>query len=225
MSVPENLHRIQQRIRLACERAGRDPHDVRLVAVTKNHGAERVSQALDAGCGAFGENRVQEAQEKIPRLPPAEWHLIGHLQRNKARLAVQLFHMIHSVDSERLARALSQAAESEGRSIEILLQVNVSGEESKFGAEPEQVEALARTALGLPGLRVRGLMTMAPYSDDPEDARPVFRGLRELRDQLRQKGLEQLRELSMGMSGDFETAIEEGATLVRVGSAIFDEAE
>ena len=216
--VADNINQICQRIRSAAERAGRSPEDVTLVAVSKTIEPERVEAALAAGQTLFGESRVQEAKAKIPLISGrAHWHMIGHLQTNKARDAVALFEVIHSVDSLKLAAELSKWAEHAGKTQVIFLEVNVSGEASKFGLKPEDLESTLVEINKLPRLEVQGLMTIAPVTKDVEKARPYFRRLRELRDAL------SLRELSMGMTHDFEVAIEEGATMVRIGSAIFGE--
>lgn len=222
--ISRNLQEIQQRLHDAAVSAGRDPAGVRLVAVTKTVGLNRLQEAVAAGHTLFGENYVQEAKAKIAALGPGlTWHFIGHLQSNKARAAVELFDLIHSVDRLRLAQALDQAAQRLGKVQKILIQVNLAGEESKSGAAPEDTQNLLRDISKLPHLRVLGLMTMPPWFPDPEEARPFFRGLRELRDRL--QGLHlvdgELAELSMGMTGDFEVAVAEGATLVRIGTAIF----
>lgn len=216
--VAHNINQIRQRIRSAAERAGRQPEDVTLVAVSKTVEPERLEAALVAGQTLFGESRVQEAKVKIPLIAArAHWHMIGHLQTNKARDAVALFDVIHSVESVKLAAELSKWAERAGKAQAILLEVNVSGEASKFGLKPEDLESTLTEINKLPRLEVQGLMTIAPVAEEVEKARPYFRRLRELRDALN------LRELSMGMTHDFEVAIEEGATLVRIGAAIFGE--
>lgn len=221
-NIAQQLAAVREEIDAAALRAGREPEDVRLVAVSKTHPASAVEAAAAAGQLVFGESRVQEAREKIPACPPGlEWHFIGHLQRNKVRQALPLFSFFHSIDSAALAEAIDRIAGETGREVEGLLEANVSGEETKHGFSPdrlrEQFAALAR----LPHLRIRGLMTMAPYGEHPEDARPFFRALRELRDELQAKHGHPLPDLSMGMSGDFAPAIGEGATLVRIGSSIF----
>jgi len=222
--IATHLGEIRARLAKAAHRAGRDPSDVRLIAVSKNHPPEAVALAAAAGQKIFGENRVQEARDKIPACPPdLQWHLIGHLQRNKVRQALPLFSFFHSIDSTALATAISRVAGETGGKVDGLLEVNVSGEATKHGFSPQQLRDEFPALAALPHLRLRGLMTMAPYSDNPEEARPVFRALRELRDELQQTHGVELPELSMGMSGDFEPAIEEGATLVRVGSSIFGE--
>jgi len=222
-TIAERLAHVRRRIEAAAQQAGRDPSDVQLVVVTKNRTIEQIREVLACGHYVLGENRIQEALEKIPHLPPETvWHMIGHLQRNKAKHAVQYFAMIHSLDSERLAEALQRAAESQDRVVETLIEVNVSGEASKFGVAPEQVETLLRAIRqSFDRLRVRGLMTMAPFVTNPEEVRPVFRDLRQLRDSLVSGGYE-LPHLSMGMTNDFEVAVSEGATMVRIGTAVFE---
>jgi PLP dependent protein len=222
--ISRNLKEIHQRLHNAAVGAGRDPSAVRLVAVTKTVGLDRLQEAVAAGQTLFGENYVQEAKAKIAALGLGlTWHFIGHLQSNKARVAVELFDLIHSVDRLRLALALEQAALRLGRVQNVLLQVNLAGEESKSGTAPEDAEHLLSEISKLPHLRVLGLMTMPPWFPDPEEARPYFRALRELRDRLRRLPSVDgdLPELSMGMTGDFEVAVAEGATLVRIGTAIF----
>lgn len=222
--IAEHLAAVQRAIAEAAHCAGRDPSTVHLVAVSKTHPASAVTEAAAAGQRIFGESRVQEAREKIPASPDGlEWHFIGHLQKNKIRQALPLFDVFHSIDSEGLARALDRAAGEAGKVVEGLLEVNVSGEESKFGFRPDDLRANFASLAALPHLHLRGLMTMAPYSDNPEDARPVFRNLRALRDELACASELPLADLSMGMSGDFGPAIEEGATLVRIGTSIFGE--
>ena len=214
----DRLAAVQARIQAACDRAGRDPHSVVLIAVSKTHPVEAILEAYEAGVRDFGENRVQEAMEKLAdaRLAPvtAEFHLIGHLQTNKAHDAVGTFGLIHSVDSERLLRRIDAMAAEPQR---ILLEVNVAGEASKFGLVPDGVAALIAIARTLPNVSLEGLMTVAPRAENPDDVRPIFRALREL------AAANELDALSMGMTDDFEIAIEEGATHVRVGRAIFGE--
>jgi len=222
--IKHHLEEIKRRLDDAAKAASRDPAGIRLVAVTKTVGLEGLQAAVAAGQRLFGENYVQEAKTKIAALgPDLTWHFIGHLQSNKARLAVELFDLIHSVDRLSLAVALEQAAARLGKVQEILLQVNLAGEESKSGTAPENAEALLRDISRLPHLKVLGLMTMPPWFDEPERVRPYFRELRQLRDRLRRLQLVEgdLPELSMGMTGDFEVAVAEGATLVRIGTAIF----
>jgi len=222
-TIRERLANLHRRIEAAAHRAGRDPAAVQLIVVTKTRPIDRIREVLACGPYPLGENRIQEALEKIPQLPPdTVWHLIGHLQRNKAKPAVRHFALIHSLDSERLPEALQRVAEAEARTVETLLEVNVSGEESKFGLRPAEVEPLLATiARSFDRIRVKGLMTMAPYVPDPQTVRPVFRGLRELRDRLVSQGFD-LPHLSMGMTHDFEVAVEEGATMVRIGTAVFE---
>jgi pyridoxal phosphate enzyme (YggS family) len=217
VTIAENITVVRQRIAAACERAGRSPDEVTLVGVSKGFPADAIAEAVAAGLQDNGENRVQEAAAKIEALSARgtmpRWHLIGHLQTNKAKTATHLFAIIHSVDSLRLAQELSRWAER----VAILLEVNAAQEASKFGFAPKEVAAALSSIAALPHLDVRGLMTVAPLSNDPEAVRPVFRALRLLRDALG------LQELSMGMTDDYEVAIEEGATMVRVGRAIFGE--
>lgn len=222
MELAQNLEKVRARIAAACARAGRSPEEVTLVAVSKTFPAPDVREAWDAGQEVFGESRVQEAEAKIPLLPGAlRWHLIGHLQRNKVRRALPLFELIQSVDSVELAQAIDRIAAELGLFPRVLLEVNVAGEASKFGFSPESLEREIDALLELPRVQVEGLMTIAPFAEDPELARPHFRALRELRDRLASRCGVPLETLSMGMSGDFEVAVEEGATIVRVGSAIF----
>jgi pyridoxal phosphate enzyme (YggS family) len=222
--ISQNLEEIKRRIREAALGAGRDPAEVRLVAVTKTVTLDRLQEAVAAGHTLFGENYVQEAKRKIADLGSGlTWHFIGHLQSNKAKAAVEVFDLIHSVDRVRLAQALEQAATRQGKIQNILLQVNLAGEASKSGTAPEAARELLSAISEMPHLEVLGLMTMPPRLDEPEQVRPYFRALRELRDRLRDLRLVDgdLPELSMGMTGDFEVAVAEGATLVRIGTAIF----
>jgi PLP dependent protein len=216
--VPSRIAAVRARIRRACERAGRDPADITLIGVSKTQPADAVAVAYAAGLRDFGENRVQESIAKIATLAAAgihpAWHLIGHLQTNKAKAATDAFAILHAVDSDRLLRAISSVAT---RMVRVMIEVNVAGEETKFGVAPRDVAPLLAVAQGLHDVRVVGLMTVAPQAGDPELVRPVFRTLREL---AVANGLEQL---SMGMTEDFEVAVEEGATHVRVGRAIFGE--
>lgn len=224
MALAENLDRIRARIAMACERSGRTPSSIELMAVSKNHPPATVAAAAALGLQLFGENRVQEARVKIPQLPSRlRWHLIGHLQSNKCRDAVSLFSMIQSVDSLPLAEELSRWADKRAKTLPILLEVNIAGEASKFGWKRDQVLTSLAQINRLPKLEIHGLMTLAPYSTDSERARPVFRGLRELKSQCEQQLGAPLPVLSMGMSGDMEVAIEEGATVIRVGTALFGE--
>ena len=221
-SVAQNLKEVRAAIAEAAQRAGRDPGSVRLVAVSKTVDLARLRAAIDAGQDLFGENYLQEAAGKIAALGRGvSWHLVGSLQSNKAKGAVELFDLIHAVDRFKLARALDAAAARLGKVQDILIQVNQGGEATKSGVAPEAAPELLQEAARLPHLRVLGLMTMPPWFPDPEMARPYFRDLRELRDRLRELTGLPLTELSMGMSDDFAVAVEEGATLVRVGTAIF----
>ncbi len=220
--LSENLKLVRERIARACERSGRAPEEVTLLAVTKNQPAARVEEAADLGLTLFGENRVQEARIKIPQCPARlRWHMIGHLQSNKARDAVGLFEMIESVDSLALAQELQKQAEKQAKRLKVLLEVNVAGESSKHGWNPDRVVAELGEVNGLSRLEIHGLMTVAPYSVDPERVRPVFRRLRDIAARCSDSLGAPLPVLSMGMSGDLEVAIEEGATLVRVGTALF----
>ena len=216
LDIRANLQRIQDEIAAACRRAGRSPDDVRLIAVSKTVEVERIRLAIAAGVPALGENRVQEARDKIEALGrPVPWHLIGSLQTNKAKDAVRLFDWIHSVDRLELATELDRRARALGRTVDALIEVNIGDEPQKGGARAQELKPLLDAMVGMSGLRVRGLMTIPPIVEDPEQTRPYFRRLRELRDAA---GLE---HLSMGMSADFTVAVEEGATMVRVGTAIF----
>lgn len=222
VDLAANLNSLQSRLRAACERAERDVTSVQLLAVTKTHSPAVVQEACDLGVMLFGENKVQEAKVKIPQCPGrARWHFIGHLQSNKARDAVELFEMIQSVDSLALAQEINKRAEQAARTMPVLLEVNVAGESSKFGYPPEQLLAEFRAINDLPRLDVQGLMTIPPWSAVAENARSHFRKLRELKSACEQMLGAPLPHLSMGMSGDFEVAIEEGATIVRVGTALF----
>jgi hypothetical protein len=222
MSIRDNLEVIETRIVAACEKAGRNRSEVKLVAVSKTKPADAVLEAADAGQILFGENKVQEVQAKIPLCPGhLQWHLIGHLQSNKARIAASgLFRMIHSVDSEKLLCALDEYA---AVPLPVLIQVNVSGEGSKDGCTPEEAVTLIEAANQCSKVEVHGLMTIPPFTSDPEKARIHFSNLRKLRDRLQQETGTPLPELSMGMSHDFEIAIAEGSTFVRIGSSIFGE--
>ena len=220
--VEQNLAEIRARIAAATTRSGRAEADVELVAVSKTFPAGAVRETWNVGQTLFGESRVQEAVAKIPELPGVlRWHFIGHLQKNKIRRALPLFELFHGVDSLELARDIDRIAAEEGVFPRVLLEVNVAGEASKFGFRPDTLERELDALLALPRLQIEGLMTIAPYADEPEHSRPFFRELRELRDRLAASSDAPLTTLSMGMSGDFEIAIEEGATLVRVGTAIF----
>jgi len=218
----ERLAAVNERIACACERAGRQADEVTVVAVAKTVGPDAVTAAAECGQAIIGENRVQEAAQKIPRCPGyLDWHMVGHLQRNKVRAAVGLFSMVHSVDSPRLLESLNDACGQAGTTLPVCLQVNVSGEGSKSGMAPEEGPAILARCGELMNLDVVGLMTIPPFTPDPEDARPFFGRLRELRDAWRESTGFPLEHLSMGMSGDFEVAVEEGATMVRLGTALF----
>ena len=223
MGIDDNLRSVRERVAAACQRAGRSPDEVTIVGVSKTFPPALVVEACRAGLTNVGENRVQEAATKIPAVEALgsrpRWHLVGHLQTNKVKTALGLFDIIHSVDSLRLAEFISRQVTSlpvqKAGTLPVLLEINVAVEASKFGLRPEETGPTLEQIARLPGLAVQGLMTVAPLVDDPEEARPVFRELRRLRDDLG------LRDLSMGMTDDFEVAIEEGATIVRIGRAIF----
>jgi hypothetical protein len=222
VSLPVNLDSIQQRIRAACERCDRDPNSVTLLAVAKTQPPEIVSAAAGLGLSLFGENKVQEAKAKIPLCSgKLRWHFIGHLQSNKVRDAVELFEMIQSVDSLNLAREISKRCEQAAKQMPVLLEVNLAGEASKFGYRPEKIVSELKELNALPRLTIQGLMTVPPWSPDAESSRLHFRRLGELKAQCEEILGAPLPHLSMGMSGDFEVAIEEGATIVRIGTALF----
>lgn len=225
--LKEQLKQIKDRIHNAAIDCGRNPETIRLVAVSKTVAMERVKEAIEAGVTILGENYVQEAREKIQRLSiyPVSWHFIGHLQTNKAKYAVKLFDLIHSVDSLKVAQELDKQAKKNNKIQPILVQVNVAEEVSKSGVSVGNAAKLINNMRPLTNLAVKGLMTMPPYFNAPEKVRPYFKTLRELRDQIKKEGFSYvtLDELSMGMTGDFEVAIQEGATLVRIGTAIFGE--
>jgi len=223
--LEEILDEVRAKIAAAAKRAGRSPDDVGIIAVTKTHGPETVAEAWRAGLAIVGENKVQEAMwKKHESASGPEWHLIGHLQSNKVRHALETFDFIHSVDSARLADKIEAVAEQTGARPRILLEVNVSGEKSKSGMPPEAVrDAVRHIFESCPRITLEGFMTMAPFSEDPEEARPFFRKLRELRDALEEEFGAKFPRLSMGMSGDYEVAVEEGATWVRLGTILFGE--
>ncbi len=229
MGIPEALQTVQNRIKEAAAKSGRNPDDIKLVVVSKTIGLQRIIEAIQAGEVIFGENRVQEAREKIAGLEreaPAltgmsvQWHLIGHLQKNKARTAVRLFNLIQTVDSSGLAEEINSSAMKNGKIQEILVQVKLSDEEAKHGVPEKELLPLLEKIGAMDHLRFRGLMTMPPFSNDPDESRPYFRRLKELSYKIDKEGFP-VNVLSMGMSNDFEVGIEEGATMVRVGSAIF----
>ena len=224
MTIAENVARVRARMEAASKRAGRDLGKVRLVAVSKTVDLERIRQAIEAGVDSLGENYVQEAHKKIEALEQRiSWHFIGHLQSNKAKMAARLFDWVHSVDSLKLAEDLSSAGRLQNRILRVLLQVNLGQEETKFGAPEEEVFRILERMASLPGISVKGLMTMPPFFENPQDSRPYFRALRILAENVSRRQITGvlMEELSMGMSNDFEVAIEEGATLVRVGTAVF----
>lgn len=220
--IAGNLERVRSQIAEAAKKSGRFLDDIELVAISKTHEAEKVRAALDAGQEVFGESRVQEARAKIPLLPSsARWHFVGRLQKNKIRHALPLFELFHSVDSIELAREMNRIAGEEGVHPRVLLEVNVAGEGSKIGFAPDFLRAEMETLLELPRLSIEGVMTIPPAAPEAEASRKYFSALRDLRDQFSAQFQVKLPQLSMGMSGDFSVAIEEGATLVRVGTAIF----
>ena len=222
MDLAENLEAVRQRMAAACARAGREPGTVTLLAVSKGQAPEAVAEAARLGLTLFGENKVQEAKAKIPLCPGRlRWQLIGHLQTNKCRDALELFEMIQSVDSLHLAQELNRRAEQAARTMPILLEVNAAGEASKFGYSPERLLSELSQINALPRLEIHGLMSVPPWTPDPEKARPLFRQLRALKDQCERLLGAPLPHLSLGMTGDFEVAIEEGATMVRIGTALF----
>lgn len=223
-SIAENLERVREQIAQVAAKAGRSDEDVELVAISKTYGAEKIREAVEAGQSLFGESRVQEARAKIPELPSnLRWHFVGHLQKNKIRHALPLFELIHSVDSLALAQDANRIAEEEGMHPRVLLEVNVAGEGSKFGFKPDTLRTEMETLLALNRLSIEGLMTIPPLAPEAEGSRKYFVALRELRDALETEFRAKLPHLSMGMTNDFAIAIEEGATLVRVGTAIFGE--
>ncbi len=224
--ISENLRRVHENIRKACERAGRDEKEVTLISVSKTKPVSMLREAYDQGSRDFGENKVQEIMDKRPELPEdIRWHMIGHLQRNKVKYIVGNVCLIHSVDSLRLAEEISLQASKKQVDADILLEVNIAGEESKFGLSREETPALAREIAKLPHIRIRGLMTIAPYVEDPEDNRKYFRQIKELSVDIAKENIDNVSMdiLSMGMTGDYMVAIEEGATMVRVGTGIFGE--
>jgi len=226
MSVRENIVWIRKEIRDAALRTGRDPEEIRLMAVTKTVSDDRIHEALAAGIRLFGENYVQEAQRKIPLFPQdLEWHMIGHLQTNKSKYVVRLFRAIQSLDRTELAHELDKRCKAAGICMPVLVEVNTGGENTKGGVAPEDLPEFMQTIAVLTNVEVRGLMTMPPWFDDPEEVRPYFRLLRELRDEITALDIPHITmsELSMGMSDDFVVAVEEGATLLRIGRAIFGE--
>lgn len=223
-SIAENLERVRAQIATAAEKSGRTPDDVELVAISKTHDAEKVREAIEADQNLFGESRVQEARVKIPELPSSlRWHFVGHLQKNKIRHALPLFELFHGVDSLALAQEMNRIAEEDGLHPRVLIEVNAAGEGSKFGFAPEKLRADLESLLALPRLSILGLMCIPPIADKAEASRKYFVALRELRDRLQAEFHVDLAQLSMGMTQDYTVAVEEGATLVRVGTAIFGE--
>ncbi|HUW23888.1 MAG TPA: YggS family pyridoxal phosphate-dependent enzyme [bacterium] len=224
MSIRENLERIKEKIRVKSELVGRDPQEITLVAVTKTVEADRIEEAIAAGVNIIGESRIQEAKEKYRKVESRIiWHLVGHLQRNKAKDAVKIFDLIHSVDSAKLAKEIDKQARKIGKIQKILVEVNVWGEESKYGLNPEEIITFLQEISGLPNIKIKGLMTVAPLYENPEDCRPCFRKLKELVEEIKTENIRnvEMTYLSMGMSNDFEVAIEEGSNMVRIGRAIF----
>jgi hypothetical protein len=220
-AIKDNLLRVRERIEEAARKAGRDPGTIKLVAVSKTVEVARIKEAIEAGVTILGENYIQEVQRKIEEIgKPISWHFIGHLQSNKAKYAIRLFDMIHSLDSHPLAEELNRRAEQADRVIKVMIEVNLSKEATKFGTDEEMVFSLARRVQTLRHLSLEGLMTMPPYFDSPEMSRPYYIALRDVKERMVKEGIP-MKELSMGMSNDFEVAIEEGATYIRVGTAIF----
>ena len=224
MSIAENIKTVKGRIEQACERAGRDPDDVTLVAVSKTFPAEKIIEAAECGITDIGENRVQDAFDKYCVVGNrVRWHFIGHLQTNKVKKVLEFADLIHSVDSRRLTEEIDRRAQAAGKMAEVLVEVNTTGEESKFGVSPGEAVEFVKSLSNLRNIRIMGLMTIGVFSSDPEDARRCFVQLRGLRDELAEFDLPnaEMKYLSMGMSNDFETAVEEGANIIRVGTAIF----
>ncbi len=224
--VADNLKKVKENIAEACRKAGRDPGEVTLIAVSKTKPVELLREAYDAGARCFGENKVQEIMDKYPQLPAdIQWHMIGHLQRNKVKYIVDKVKMIHSVDSLRLAETIEQEASKRGVQVPVLLEVNVAQEESKFGLKTDEVLPLAEAVSAFPHIKIQGLMTIAPYVDDPEENRGIFRQLKKLSVDIEAKNINNvtMSVLSMGMTGDYQVAVQEGATMVRVGTGIFGE--
>uniref|UniRef100_A0A7C4EL16 Pyridoxal phosphate homeostasis protein n=1 Tax=Thermodesulfovibrio aggregans TaxID=86166 RepID=A0A7C4EL16_9BACT len=224
--LSERISSVFKKITYAALRVERNPEEIKLIAVTKSQPIAKIKEAADLGLRVFGENRVQEAKTKIEFLKDfnIEWHMVGHLQGNKVKDAVRLFEVIHSLDSEKLARLINRESEKSGKIQRVLIQVKLSEEESKYGIKEWEIENLLEICKNLKNLKVEGLMTIPPYFENPEDVRPYFRKLRQLRDKISERN-PLIRELSMGMSHDFEVAIEEGATMVRIGTALFGQRE
>ncbi|MFN3135246.1 MAG: YggS family pyridoxal phosphate-dependent enzyme, partial [Candidatus Kryptonium sp.] len=222
--VSENIHKIKQKIWEVCQKVGRNPDDITIVAVTKTVPVEKIKEAISAGIYDIGENRVQELLEKRNSIENVRWHFVGHLQTNKVKYIVDFIHLIHSVDSLKLALEIDKRAEKINRSIDVLIEVNTSGEKTKYGVKPEEtIELVKQISEKCKFVRVKGLMTLAAYSPDPENARPMFKLLKNLSDEIAKLKLKnvEMKHLSMGMSNDYWIAVEEGATIVRIGTAIF----
>lgn len=226
MTIVDNIISVKQRINNVCQRIDRDPGEIILIAVSKTVPAETIKIAVENGIDHIGENRVQEAEKKFEQLGKiATWHLVGHLQTNKVKKALLIFHFIHSVDSFYLAQEISKRALQLQQEFDCLVEVNTSGEDTKFGVSPDETHQLIQKIAPFPGIRIKGLMTIGAFLPDPEDIRPCFKMLRELRNEIDKAGLEnvEMKYLSMGMTNDFEVAIEEGANMIRVERAIFGE--
>ncbi|MBQ9421112.1 MAG: YggS family pyridoxal phosphate-dependent enzyme [Lachnospiraceae bacterium] len=225
-TIGDNLKHVEENIRKACERSGRNREDVTLIAVSKTKPIPDLEEALRCGTDVFGENKVQEIRDKSPVLPESvHWHMIGHLQANKVKYLIGVVDLIHSVDNDKLAEEIEKQAAKHNTVMDVLCEVNMAGEETKFGLTPEETPEFVRRISAHPHIRIRGLMTIAPYTDDPESNRVYFRGLRELKDKINAEHIPgvEMDMLSMGMTGDYEVAVEEGATFVRVGTGIFGE--
>ena len=224
-TISDNLKKVRENIKRAAEQAGRMPEEVTLVAVTKTHGPDLINEAIDCGVTDIGENKVQEILEKYDAVKPVRWHMIGHLQRNKVKYIVDKVYMIHSVDSLRLAEEISKEAVKKNCTVKILIEVNVANEATKFGTQTEDTIALVTEIAKLPGIEINGLMTIAPYVENAEENRQYFSKLKQLSVDIMHKNIDNIKmnTLSMGMTGDYEVAVEEGATFVRVGTGIFGE--
>jgi hypothetical protein len=226
LALEKRLEDIKKRITQAALKAGREPEEIELIAVSKNHPVSRINFFKEQGIRTFGESRVQELQDKYEKVSDINWHFIGHLQRNKVKYLVRMKNctLIHSLDSLRLAREINKRARKNNRIMPVLIEVNIAEDENKFGFLPGEVEEFLREAKGLQNIDIQGLMTIVPYVDDPEEVRPYFQKMAALKDSLNNTGY-QLKELSMGMTNDFEVAIEEGATMIRIGTGLFGERE
>lgn len=224
MNLEQNITSVREKIKNAAKRAKRNPDDIHLMAVTKNVSSEIIQKAVDKGISVLGENRVQEARSKIDKVNgKVNWHMIGHLQTNKVKDAVELFSMIHSLDSVKLAREIDKRAGRMEKVMDVLIQVNIAKEETKFGVKPECVSDFIKEIAPLSNIKIRGLMAMAPYSENPEDARKYFRKMKKIFDDIKDSKIENvnMEYLSMGMTGDYQVAIEEGSNIVRIGTGIF----